>query len=321
MSLHGKEIKIFTGNSNQPLAMAMADSLGIPLGKSEIGRFSDGEISVDISETVRGSDVYVVQSTSSPVNRHLMELLIMIDAFRRASAGRITAVIPYYGYARQDRKSKARDPITARLVADLITVAGADRLLTMDFHAPQIQGFFDIPVDHMVGMPILCPYFEKKLRKNPQLRENLVIMSPDLGSVNRARAFAERLDVPIAIVDKRRPKANMSEVMNIIGEIKGKDVLIVDDMIDTAGTLVNAATAIIEKGATSVSACATHGVLSGPALERIKNSPLSEVVVLDTIYLPPEKQIEKIKILSCASIMAEAVDRIYSDKPVSSLFK
>ncbi len=321
MSLHGKEIKIFAGNSNQPLAMAMADTLGIPLGKSEISRFSDGEIKVDIFETVRGSDVYVVQSTSSPVNRHLMELLIMIDAFRRASAGRITAVIPYYGYARQDRKSKARDPITARLVADLITVAGADRLLTMDFHAPQIQGFFDIPVDHMVGMPILSPYFEKKLRQNPKLRENLVIMSPDLGSVNRARAFAERLDVPIAIVDKRRPKANMSEVMNIIGEIKGKDVLIVDDMIDTAGTLVNAASAIIERGAASVSACATHGVLSGPALERIKNSPLQEVVLLDTIFLPPEKQIEKIKMLSCASVMAEAVDRIYSDKPVSSLFQ
>lgn len=320
MSLHGKEIKIFSGNSNQPLAMAMAENLGIPMGKSSVSRFSDGEIKVEIFETVRGSDVYIVQSTGSPVNSNLMELLIMIDACRRASASRITAVIPYYGYARQDRKSKARDPITARLVADLITVAGADRILTMDLHAPQIQGFFDIPLDHMVGLPILSPYFEKKMRKNPKLKENLVIMSPDLGSVNRARGFAERMDVPIAIVDKRRPKPNMSEVMNIIGEIQGKDVLIVDDMIDTAGTLVNAANAVKERGASSVSACATHGVLSGPALERIKNSVLEEVVVLDTIFLPPEKQIEKIKILSCASVMAEAVARIYSDKPVSTLF-
>lgn len=321
MSLHGKEIKIFTGNSNQPLAMAMAEHLALPLGKSEVERFSDGEISVNILETVRGSDVYVVQSTSSPVNRHLMELLIMIDAFRRASAGRVTAVIPYYGYARQDRKSKARDPITAKLVADLIDKAGADRVLTMDLHAPQIQGFFDIPVDHMVGMPILAPYFERKMRANKELKNNLVVMSPDLGSVNRARAFAERVDAPLAIVDKRRPKPNMSEVMHIIGDIQGKDVLIVDDMIDTAGTLTNAADSVMERGAKSVSACATHAVLSGPALERIENSTLSEVVVLDTIYLPPEKQSPKIKILTCAPVMAEAVARIYSDKPVSTLFK
>ncbi|MDL2294252.1 ribose-phosphate pyrophosphokinase, partial [Ruminococcaceae bacterium OttesenSCG-928-D13] len=255
-----------------------------------------------------------------PVNQHLMEMLIMIDAFRRASAGRITAVIPYYGYARQDRKSKARDPITAKLVADLIEAAGADRVLTMDLHAPQIQGFFDIPVDHMVAMPILAPYFEKKIRKDADYKADFVVMSPDLGSVNRARAFAERIDVPLAIVDKRRPKPNASEVMNIIGEINGKHVLIVDDMIDTAGTLVNAASAVMERGAKSVSACATHAVLSGPAVERLEGSPLSEVVVLDTILTPPERRLEKLRILSCGPVMAEAIARIYSDKPVSTLF-
>ncbi|MFV0351879.1 MAG: ribose-phosphate diphosphokinase [Oscillospiraceae bacterium] len=317
MAPHGKEIKIFAGNSNQPLAIAMAENLGIPLGKSEVGTFSDGEIQVNILETVRGSDVYVVQSTGQPVNSNLMEMLIMIDAFRRASAGRITAVMPYYGYARQDRKSKARDPITAKLVADLIVKAGADRVLTMDLHAPQIQGFFDVPVDHMVGMPILCPYFEKKMVAN---KEQLVVMSPDLGSVNRARGYAQRLDVPLAIIDKRRPQPNMSEIMHIIGDIQGKNVLIVDDMIDTAGTLVNAASEVIKRGAASVSACATHAVLSGPAIERLENSPLEEVVVLDTIYLPPEKQLPKIKVLSCAPVLAEAVARIYSDKPVSILF-
>lgn len=321
MNTRGKDIKIFTGNSNQPLALAMAESLGIPLGKSNVGTFSDGEISVAINESVRGSDVYVVQSTSHPVNNNLMELLIMIDAFRRASAGRITAVLPYYGYARQDRKSRARDPITAKLVADLITSAGADRVLTMDLHAPQIQGFFDIPVDHMVGVPILAPYFEKIAKSNPTIRENAVIMSPDLGSVNRARAFAERLDVPIAIVDKRRPKPNTSEIMNIIGEIEGKDVLIVDDLIDTAGTLTNAANEVAKRGAKSVSACATHAVLSGPAIQRIADSALQEVVVLDTIFLPPEKRHAKIKVLSCAHVLAEAVERIYNNKPVSTLFR
>lgn len=320
MNVHGKDIKIFTANSNPPLAQAMADSLGIPIGKSEVTRFSDGEISVSIFESVRGSDVFVVQSTSSPVNRNLMELLIMIDAFRRASAGRITAVIPYFGYARQDRKSKARDPITAKLVADLIVKAGADRVLTMDLHAPQLQGFFDVPVDHMVGMPILAPYFDKKMRKDKGLRENTVVMSPDLGSVNRSRSFAERLNTPIAIVDKRRPNPNASVVVNVIGDIVGKDVLIVDDMVDTAGTLVNAAETVMNKGANSVTACATHAVLSGEAVSRIENSPLEELVVLDTILLPEEKKIPKIKQLSCAPVMAEAVARIYSDKPVSTLF-
>ena len=318
MNLHGKDIKIFAGNSNRALAGAMAECLGITLGRSEVGKFSDGEIQVSIHESVRGSDVFVVQSTCSPVNTHLMELLIMIDAFRRASAGRITAVIPYYGYARQDRKSRARDPITAKLVADLIVAAGADRALTMDLHAPQIQGFFHVPVDHMLGAPILIPYFERRFAG--AARENLVIMSPDLGSVGRARTFAERLDVPLAIVDKRRPKANECEIMNIIGEVDGRDVVIVDDMIDTAGTLCNAAAAIRARGARSVSACATHAVLSGPAVERIRQSPLEEVVVLDTIALPEEKQIEKFRVLTAAPVLAEAVARIYSDKPVSTLF-
>ncbi|MEG0911314.1 MAG: ribose-phosphate pyrophosphokinase [Ruthenibacterium sp.] len=317
MNLHGKDIKIFAGNSNKKLAVAMAERLGVSMGRSEVGVFSDGEIQVNIQESVRGSDVYLVQSTASPVNNNLMEMLIMLDAFRRASAGRITAVMPYYGYARQDRKNHARDPITAKLVADLIVAAGADRVLTMDLHAAQIQGFFDVPVDHMYGAPILMPYFERKIAS---YKENVVVMSPDLGSVGRARTFAERLDVPLAIVDKRRSRANVSEVMNIIGDIDGKDVVIVDDMIDTAGTLCNAAAAIAARGAKSVSACATHAVLSGPAVERIQNSALQEVVLLDTILLPEEKRIDKIKILSVAPMLAEAVARIYSDKPVSTLF-
>ncbi|MEG1381849.1 MAG: ribose-phosphate pyrophosphokinase [Ruthenibacterium sp.] len=317
MNLHGKDIKIFAGNSNKKLAVAMAERLGVSMGRSEVGVFSDGEIQVNIQESVRGSDVYLVQSTASPVNNNLMEMLIMLDAFRRASAGRITAVMPYYGYARQDRKNHARDPITAKLVADLIVAAGADRVLTMDLHAAQIQGFFDVPVDHMYGAPILMPYFERKIAS---YKENVVVMSPDLGSVGRARTFAERLDVPLAIVDKRRSRANVSEVMNIIGDIDGKDVVIVDDMIDTAGTLCNAAAAIAARGAKSVSACATHAVLSGPAVERIQNSALQEVVLLDTILLPEEKKIDKIKILSVAPMLAEAVARIYSDKPVSTLF-
>lgn len=317
MNLHGKDIKIFSGNSNKPLAQSMSECLGIELGRGEAGEFSDGEIQVSIYESVRGSDVYIVQSTSAPVNNNLMELLIMIDACKRASAARITAVIPYFGYARQDRKSRARDPITAKLVANLIEKAGADRVLTMDLHASQIQGFFDIPLDHMYGAPILLPYFERKIAA---YKDNVVIMSPDLGSVGRARTFVERLDVPMAIIDKRRPKANVCEIMNIMGEIEGRDVIIVDDMIDTAGTLCNAANAIKERGAKSVTACATHGVLSGPALERIDASALDEVVVLDTIYLPPEKRTGKIKVLSAAPVLAEAIARIYSDKPVSTLF-
>lgn len=318
MNIHGKDIKIFAGNSNIELATSIAECLGLPLGKADVGMFSDGEISVSIHESVRGSDVFVVQSTSYPVNRNLMELLIMIDAFRRASAGRITAVIPYYGYARQDRKSKARDPISSKLVADLICKAGADRVLTMDLHAAQIQGFFDVPVDHMQGMPILASYFEKKVAEEKD--KDFIVVSPDLGSVTRARTFAERLGLPLAIVDKRRPKANVSEVMNIIGDIKNKDVIILDDMIDTAGTLCGAAKAILEKGARSVCACATHAVLSGPAIDRIKDSVLDEVVLLDTIKLDSEKRIDKIKTLTVAPVLAEAIARIYSDKPVSTLF-
>ncbi|MGN1102688.1 MAG: ribose-phosphate pyrophosphokinase, partial [Huintestinicola sp.] len=277
MNIHGKDIKIFTANSNPKVAEEIARELGKPLGQSEVVTFSDGEISVSIKESVRGSDVFVVQSTNTPVNDNMMELLIMIDAFKRASAGRITAVIPYMGYARQDRKAKARDPISAKLMADLLTVAGADRVLSMDLHCAQIQGFFNIPVDHLLGVPILVPYFIEKFK---DIRENTVVVSPDLGSVTRARNFAAKFDAPLAIVDKRRQKANVCEVMNIIGDVKDKDVILVDDMIDTAGTLCNAAKAIVEKGgAKSVTACATHGVLSGPAIQRIQDSVIREVVL------------------------------------------
>lgn len=317
MIAHGKNIKIFTANSNPDFAQGIAEYLGIALGKSTVGKFSDGEIFVNIGETVRGSDVFVVQSTCSPVNDNIMELLIMIDAFKRASAGRITAVIPYFGYARQDRKAKARDPISSKLVADLIATAGADRVLTMDLHAPQIQGFFNVPVDHLVGMPVLSRYYKEKIKGNA---ENTVVVSPDLGSVTRARAFAQKLDVPIAIVDKRRPKANVSEIMNIIGEIKDKDIILVDDMIDTAGTICNSANALKERGAKNVYACCTHAVLSGPAIERIQDSAINELIVLDTIPLPEEKKIDKIKVLSVANVFGEAIERIYEDLSVSTLF-
>ena len=314
MNIHGKDIKIFAANASKELAQKIADEMGMPLGKCEVSTFSDGEIAVSIQETVRGSDVFVIQSTNAPVNNNLMELLIMIDALKRASAGRITAVMPYYGYARQDRKSKSRDPITAKLVADLITAAGADRVLTMDLHAAQIQGFFNIPLDHLVGMPILAREFVKKEI------EDLVVVSPDLGSVTRARNFANYLDAPIAIIDKRRPKANVCEVMNIIGDIKDKNVVIIDDIIDTAGTLCNAANALKERGARSVRACATHGVLSGPAIQRIKDSAIEELILLDTIQLPEEKHLEKIDVVTVAEVFAEAIKRIYNDQCLSSLF-
>ena len=314
MNIHGKDIKLFACNSNIPLAEKIAAQLGLPLSKCTVGKFSDGEINVSIGETVRGSDVFIIQSTCTPVNDHLMELLIMIDAMKRASAGRITAVIPYFGYARQDRKSKSRDPISAKLVADLISAAGADRVLTMDLHAAQIQGFFNIPLDHLEGMPILSQYIERK-----EL-DDLVIVSPDLGSVNRARKIANRLDVPIAIIDKRRPKPNVSEIMNIIGDIKDKNLLIIDDIIDTAGTLCNAANALKERGAKSVRACATHGILSGPAVERIRDSALDELILLDTIPLDDEKKLPKIKVESVAPIFAQAIQRIYADQSVSTLF-
>jgi ribose-phosphate pyrophosphokinase len=316
MITHGKNIKIFTGNSHPELAAEIAQILGVRVGASEVGRFSDGEIFVNTNETVRGADIFLVQSTCNPVNDNLMELLIMIDAFSRASAGRITAVIPYYGYARQDRKAKARDPITAKLVADLITSAGADRVLTMDLHAAQIQGYFNIPCDHLLGAPILSKYYQN-LNMNP---EEIVVVSPDLGSVTRARKFADRLHAPIAIIDKRRPKPNVSEIMNIIGDIKGKTAILVDDMIDTAGTITNGANALINLGAKDVYACCTHAVLSGPAIERIEKSAIKELVVLNTVPLSEEKKISKIKSISVAPVFAEAIKRIYEDVSVSVLF-
>ena len=306
--------KVFAGNSHTELAEEIASIMGKPLGRATVNKFSDGEISVNLWETVRGSDCYIVQSTSDPVNDKLMELLIMIDAMKRASAGRINAIIPYYGYARQDRKAKARDPITAKLVANLLVAAGADRVLTMDLHASQIQGYFDIPVDHLVGMPILAKYF------TDQDLENVVIVSPDHGSVTRARNMAQPLGAPIAIVDKRRPEPNKSEIMHIIGDIEGKNCILVDDMIDTAGTITNAANALREMGATSVRACATHGVLSGPAIERIENSAIEELVLLNTIPVPEEKRIEKMKILSVAPLFAEAMTRVFTNGSISKLF-
>lgn len=314
MNMSGSEVKIFTGNSNPELAQKIADTLGLPLGKATVGTFSDGEIAVNIEETVRGTDVFIIQPTNPPVNDNLMELLILIDAFKRASAGRVTAVLPYYGYARQDRKAKARDPITAKLVADILTSAGADRILTMDLHAAQIQGYFDIPVDHLLGVPILAKYFKEKDLKD------VVVVSPDLGSVTRARNFANHLNASIAIIDKRRPQANVSEVMNIIGDIEGKNVILIDDMIDTAGTITQGANALKEFGAKDVYACCTHPVLSGPAIERIQNSVIKELVITDTIPLPAEKMIDKIVIRSVAPIFAEAIQRIYKNISVSRLF-
>lgn len=318
MITHGKNIKIFTGNSHPQLAHDIANILGIEVGSSDIGTFSDGEISVNINETVRGCDVFVVQSTNSPVNNNLMELLIMIDGFKRASAGRITAVIPYYGYARQDRKAKSRDPITAKLVADLLTTAGADRVLTMDLHAAQIQGYFNIPVDHLMGASMLGKYFVEKGFGD---RDDVVVVSPDLGCVTRARKFADKLHAPIAIIDKRRPKANVSEIMNIIGDIKGKSCILIDDMIDTAGTISNAANALMDLGAKEVYACCTHGVLSGPAFDRLNSCAIKELVMLNTIGLPERKDLHKFKSLSVAPIFAEAIRRIYDDVPLSKLFE
>lgn len=314
MITHGNEIKLFAGNSNRPLAEAIAKRLNTTLGEVEVSKFSDGETSVHIAETVRGRDLFIIQSTSTPVNDNLMELLIMIDAAKRASAGRITAVIPYFGYARQDRKARSRDPITAKLVADLLTSAGADRVLTMDLHAAQIQGFFNIPLDNLLGGPTLYNYFADKLD------ESYVVVSPDIGSVNRARKVAERLNCPMAIIDKRRPKANVMEVMNIIGNVEGKKCLLVDDMIDTAGTICQGAQALVDKGATEIHACCTHAVLSGPAIERLEKSPISELVMLDTIRLPEEKMLPKMKILTTADIFAAAIENVYLDKPMSKIY-
>ncbi len=313
---HG-QVKIFSGNSNRSLAKKIADKLGLPLGSMEVGRFSDGEVSINIQETVRGCDVFLIQSTSTPVNENLMELLVMIDAVRRASAARITAVIPYFGYARQDRKARARDPISAKLVANLLEKAGADRILTMDLHSSQVQGFFDIPVDNLYGMPVLARYFMKQGFKS----DDLVVVSPDVGSVARSRLMAAKFNTHLAIVDKRRPRANVMEVMNIIGDVKGKTCLMLDDMIDTAGTITQGASAILEVGgAKEVYACCSHGVLSGPAIERIAASPLKQVVVLDTIEIPEEKRIDKIKIVTVSDLFAEVIERVYSDLPVSKLY-
>ena len=319
MISHGKDIKVFCGNANQPLATEICQMMGTKLGESEVKSFADGEVSVSLYETVRGSDVFVVQSTCKPVNDNLMELLVMIDALRRASAGRITAVIPYFGYARQDRKAKARDPISAKLVANMITAAGADRVLTMDLHASQIQGFFDIPVDNLLGNPIFVDYYAKKFGNKC---EEMMVVSPDVGSVARARAFAQKLHMQMAIVDKRRQKANQCEVMNVIGDVKGKDCILFDDMVDTAGSLCNAAKAIVEVGgANKVYACASHGVLSGPAIDRLEASNIEELALLDTIPAHPEAVRARIKYLSVATMFSEAIERTYQEVSISKLFR
>ena len=318
MISHGKDLKIFSGNSNRALAEAICKELRLPLGDLECGHFSDGECFVSIYETVRGSDVFVIQSTCSPVNDSLMELLVMIDAFKRASAGRITAVIPYFGYARQDRKAKPRDPISAKLVANMLTAAGADRVLTMDLHANQIQGFFDIPVDNLLGSPIFVEHF---MQKYAEVHDDTMVVSPDVGSVARARAFAQKLSMPLAIVDKRRQKANQCEVMNVIGDVAGKDCILFDDMVDTAGSLCNAAKAIVEVGgANRVFACASHGVLSGPALERLEASCIEELALLNTIPESMGEGCSKIKYLSVAPMFAEAIERIYQEISIAKLF-
>ena len=319
MISHGKDIKIFCGNANQPLAEEICRMMGTKLGEAEVKSFADGEVSVSLYETVRGSDVFVVQSTCKPVNNNLMELLVMIDALRRASAGRITAVIPYFGYARQDRKAKARDPISAKLVANMITAAGADRVLTMDLHASQIQGFFDIPVDNLLGNPIFVDYYAKKFGDKC---EDMIVVSPDVGSVARARAFAQKLHMQMAIVDKRRQKANQCEVMNVIGDVKGKDCILFDDMVDTAGSLCNAAKAIVEVGgANKVYACASHGVLSGPAIDRLEASNIEELALLDTIPAHAEAARARIKYLTVATMFSEAIERTYQEVSISKLFR
>ena len=328
------QIKIFAGNSNLELARKIAVQVNklagggtngrdeITLGPAEVSTFEDGEISLKISETVRECDVYLIQSTSRPVNDNLMELLIMIDAAKRASARRITAVIPYYGYSRQDRKVKARDPISAKLVANMLTAAGANRVLTVDLHCAQIQGFFDIPVDHLMGMPLFVKYYQEKFQNAEGVLEDTMIVSPDLGSVTRARSLAKRLDVRMAIVDKRRHKKNETEVMNIIGDVAGKKVILVDDEIDTAGSITNAARALKEiGGASEVYACCTHGKFSGKAIERIVDSPIVELVSLDTIELPEEKNIDKIKVLSVDEIFGSAIYFIHEGLPVSDLYE
>ncbi|MDX8367627.1 ribose-phosphate diphosphokinase [Cytobacillus sp. IB215665] len=308
------KLKVFTLSSNQGVAEEIAKVIGVELGKIAVARFSDGEIQINIEESIRGCDVYIIQSTSSPVNQNLMELLIMIDALKRASAKTINIVMPYYGYARQDRKARSREPITAKLVANLIETAGATRVITLDLHAPQIQGFFDIPIDHLMGVPILADYF------NSKGLEDIVIVSPDHGGVTRARKMADRLKAPIAIIDKRRPKPNVAEVMNIVGNVQGKTAILIDDIIDTAGTITLAANALVENGASAVYACCTHPVLSGPAIERIQNSNIKELVVTNSIALHDDMRIEKIVELSVAPLIAEAIVRVHEQESISALF-
>ncbi len=316
-STHGT-IKIFAGNASKKLANTICNKLDLELGKMEVGRFSDGEISVNIGETVRGCDVFVVQSTSTPVNENIMELLVIIDAMKRASAGRITAVMPYFGYARQDRKARARDPISAKLVADILQRAGANRVLTMDLHSSQLQGFFDIPVDNLLGMPVLAKHIKKMKLAD---KDDMIVVSPDVGSVARSRNIAARFDAPLAIIDKRRPRANVMEVMNIIGDVDGKVCLMPDDMIDTAGTICQGAQALLDNGASKIYACCSHGVLSGPAIERLANSAIDKIILLDTIDIPQDKLIDKFVIVSVAELFAEAIERLYTDLPVSKLYE
>jgi len=315
------DIKVFCGNSNPEFAKTVCKELGLDLGRAVVKSFADGEASVSLEETVRAADVFLIQSTCKPVNDHLMELLVMIDACRRASAGRITAVIPYFGYARQDRKAKSRDPISAKLVANMLTAAGANRVLTMDLHAAQIQGFFDIPVDHLLGNPTFVNYYLEKFPEDNFDHDNFVVVSPDVGSVGRARTFATKVHMGLAIVDKRRQKANVSEVMNVIGDVRGKTCIMYDDLVDTAGSLCNAAQALVDiGGAKEVYACATHGVLSGPAFERINNSPIKELVVHNTIPLPANMPTDKIKQLDVAPIFARAISHINGGTSIADLF-
>ena len=322
MIAYSENIKIFSGNSNPEFAETICKVLGLEMGKATVKHFADGEASVSLEETVRGADVFLIQSTCKPVNDNLMELLVMIDACRRASAGRITAVIPYFGYARQDRKAKSRDPISAKLVANMITVAGADRVLTMDLHANQIQGFFDIPLDHLLGVPSFVEYYMNKFPEDQFNHEDdFVVVSPDVGSVGRARNFAQRVHMGLAIVDKRRPKANVSEVMNIIGDVKGKTCILYDDMVDTAGSLCNAAKALVEVGgAKEVYACATHGVLSGPAYERIEDSVIKEMLFLNTMPEVNNTPSHKIKFIDVAPVFARAIDHIHGATSIADLF-
>lgn len=308
------KLKVISGNANPQLAQEIATEIGIDLGVCQVTRFRDGEVQVKLGESVRGCQVYVIQPTSAPVNEHLMELLIIVDALKRASAQSINVVIPYYGYARQDRKARPRDPITAKLIADLIQTAGVSRVICMDLHAGQIQGFFNVPLDHLFGMPILASYFIKKNL------HDVVVVSPDLGGVTRARQFAERLGATIAIIDKRRPEPNVAEVMNIIGDIEGRTAILIDDMIDTAGTITLGAEALLERGAKEVYACCTHPVLSSPAIERLAQSPIKEVVVTNTIALKDEQKIDKLVVLSVAKIMAEAILRVNEMRSISELF-